>query len=812
MLISASGITRAGSFVLAVGVVLATAGPFEGPLFAQPAGPGDTPVADCPSPGAAEQLLSGTVADPQGARVADALVVARCGGVKRQARTTREGAFTLRLPAGIYQVHVDQRAFDPFAGQVVVRVGEDARLDVTLAVAQVRESVTVRAPESSMVASQTAAATRTDTPLLEIPQSVTVVTAAQIRDQGSPNLQETLRYTPGVRNEQYGIDNRGDWITIRGGDASILLNSMRQPLTGWWGTVRDEPFAFESVAVVRGPASILAGESEAGGAVNMVSKRPQAAPRREVDVRLGNYDRYEIQFDATGPVNREGTLLYRLAALGRDAGTQVRHADEQRVFVAPSLSWRPSPRASLTAYGEYQYDESKNTNAFLGREGTLEPAPHGPIPTDLFIGEPDWDTYGGTRVRLGYEATLALGSSWRLRNSLRHDRVDGSLSTMYAAWWDGFVDQTGAPDANGEYLNRYWYGGHDKGRITSLELTAEGHFRTGGVAHTLLVGIDDQMNDQSNDSPLDTLATPLNVYAPVYGSFAEPPLRDGTLTENEIRRFGATLQDQLTIAKRLHVRLALRRDRVKNALVGGESEVDGVTTGNAGAVYEVVDGLAPYVSYAESFVPVSGTTFEGALFEPKRGEQVEAGLKWESRKAPVQVNAAYYKLKEKNRLAADPVHVGHSIQIGQADIQGVELEARGQAGPWTVLGGYTWTQARASSTSWGDELDPDQQLEGVPEHQASVWATHDFTHLGLPRVTLGGGARFVGRIGDGTGNVSVPSVTLFDLMGSWNVGNWRLSINANNLTDKVYIATCLARGDCWFGQRRTLSMTAGLRF
>jgi iron complex outermembrane receptor protein len=128
------------------------------------------------------------------------------------------------------------------------------------------------------------------------------------------------------------------------------------------------------------------------------------------------------------------------------------------------------------------------------------------------------------------------------------------------------------------------------------------------------------------------------------------------------------------------------------------------------------------------------------------------------------------------------------------------------------MASYSWTQARASAASFGGDLDPNQQLEGIPEYQASLWTVHDFTHLGLNGVKFGGGIRYVGRIGDGTGNVFVPAVTLFDLMGSYAIRSWRVSLNVNNLTDKSYIATCLARGDCWFGQRRTMSLTTGFTF
>jgi iron complex outermembrane receptor protein len=441
----------------------------------------------------------------------------------------------------------------------------------------------------------------------------------------------------------------------------------------------------------------------------------------------------------------------------------------------------------------------------------LEPAPNGPIPTDLFIGEPDWDRYGGTRWRAGYEARLPLNPSWQLRQSLRHDRVDGLMKSMYADWWDGFVDAAGTPDPNGRYLGRYWYLADDSARVTAAEALLEGRQRMGRVEHKLLFGVDALRHDASQTTAED-LGTALDVYSPEYGHFAEPSFGDAVAADTAIRRMGFFAQDQMRVADRLSLRAGVRRDRVTNTVVGSDGTTDWATTGNVGVVYEVTPGLAPYASYSQSFDPVAGTNAAGEIFKPKRGEQIEAGMKWESKAVPAQASAAYYTITEHNRLATDPLNFGESIQIGEAHVKGVELEARGEAASWTTTAGYTWTQARASAASFGGDLDPDQQIEGIPEHQASLWAVHDFSHLGFTGVRFGGGVRYVGRIGDGTGSVFVPAVTLFDLMGSYAIRRWRVSFNVNNLTDKPYIATCLARGDCWFGQRRTLSVTLGFTY
>src|SRR5688572_29634985 len=198
----------------------------------------------------------------------------------------------------------------------------------TLSKIRVEESV---GDETGYAPRRAGTATKTDTPLIETPQAITVVTADQIRDQSSPNLQEALRYTAGVRNELYGVDNRGDYIGLRGSkDTTIFLDGMRLPLSGWWGVMRNEPHAFERIEVLRGPSSIIAGANDPGGVVNLVSKRPLETAASEVGLQLGNYDLRQVNADFTGPLNEAGTLLYRLVAVGKESDTQIEHADEER--------------------------------------------------------------------------------------------------------------------------------------------------------------------------------------------------------------------------------------------------------------------------------------------------------------------------------------------------------------------------------------------------------------------------------------------------------------------------------------------------
>ena len=666
-------------------------------------------------------------------------------------------------------------------------------------------------------------ATKTDTPLNEVPQSITVITADQIKDQNAQTMQEVLRYTAGVRSEMYGLDNRGDWFSLRGGsEGSVLLDGLRLPLTGWYGVVRNEPYAFERIEVLRGPASVIAGQNGPGGVVNLVSKRPQDEAMREVQVQLGNDNHKQVSADLTGPLNADGSLLYRLVALDKDSGTQVDHAYDKRQYLAPSLTWKPNSGTTLTAYAEYQKDKTGNTNAFFPIAGTLTPAPNGFIPYDTFIGEPDWDHYGGTRKRVGYEFEQALGDGWTLRHHLRHDQVDGKMRTMYAAWWEGFVDATGASDPNGTYLNRLWYFTDDTARITNADLLIEGKLKFGSTQHTLLFGVDG-MNSRSGQITWgDYSATPLDVYNPVYGTFPLPDYAatPGTETITRVRNIGMLIQDQVKFGERWVVVAGLRHDkattrnRVTLSGVQTDSEThDAATSKNLGVVFLADGGWSPYASYSESFEPVGGTHADGTTpFKPKRGKQVEAGVKWSPPGTGVTASAAVYQLEEKNRLMTDPDNINDQIQRGEVTVKGVELELAGRLSAWDLIASYTYMDARQTSVGDDELRYLDKQLSDIPKHSAAAWAVHRFGAWGLPGLRAGAGVRYVGKSADGIDLTITPAYTLLDLMLAYDTGPWRLALNVGNATNKTYIATCLERGDCWFGTKRKAIASVAYRW
>jgi iron complex outermembrane receptor protein len=769
-------------------------------VHAQAAAPADSPCAIATS--APARALSGTVADAQGARVPRARVVIECPPFRQEAQANADGAFSIPVPAGTLRLRVESAGFAPFLQAVVVDAERDADVVVTLVVAQLADAVTVEATAPPPTRSR--GAMRTDTPLIETPQAVSVIPGERIEAQNAQNMQEVLRYSAGVRAEMYGLDNRGDWFALRGGsEGSTLLDGLRLPLSGWWGNVRIEPFAFERVDVLRGPSSVMAGQNGPGGVVNLVSKRPLAEARREVAVQLGADAHKQLAVDFTGPLNRQRTLLYRDFCLVRDSDTQVDHTSESRQLLSASLGWRPNRATSLTVFTEYQHDESDNNVGFFPWEGMLLAAPQGRIPVETFIGEPVWDSYGGHRARGGYQFTHALTPRWTLSHNARVDDVDGHVRAMYANFWEGLRE-------DGRSVNRTWYANRTDTRIANTDVQVVGQVRQGRLDHTVLVAVDALWSHDVNPG-VEGPATPLDVYTPTYGTFALPALEFGDSPATRARLFGLTVQDQIR-AGRLVLVASARRDaarlEIDDSTEAGSRE--GAWTHRVGVVYLLDRGFAPYVSQSRSFELITGTDAFGAAFEPKRGEQVEAGLKWSPRDTVI-VSAAGFRLREKNRLTADPENPNNQVQRGEVTVDGLEVEASASLPAWDLVSAYTWSDATVTASS--DPLDPylGKRLTSIPEHAASVWAVRTFTLEGLG-LRAGAGVRFVGRTWDGQDQHSVPSNTLVDALFSVDLGRWRYALNASNVLDKTYLATCLDRGDCWFGTRRKVVGTLSRRW
>ncbi|MDA8454060.1 TonB-dependent siderophore receptor [Acidovorax sp. GBBC 3334] len=639
-----------------------------------------------------------------------------------------------------------------------------------------------------------ATATKTDTPLSETPQSVTVVTRDQMVDQGATTFQGALLYAAGVRSDAYGLDSRSDSVRVRGSYPDIYLDGLRQSYNWYTSTAPVEPYALERLEVLRGPSGMLFGAGTVAGVVNMVSKRPQQEAQREVGVQIGSWNRKQLQADLTGPLTADGQWSYRLVALGRDADTQVDHVPNDRRLIAPSLAWKPNAATSLVLQAFWQKDHSGSTSQFLPWSGTLLPNPNGQLPTSRFIGEPG-DYYDTERTSLGYLFEHRFDDAWTLRQNLRWTRNENRGAYHYADFFT-IPGGWGADPVNQRMIGRLYGVNATRTHMAAVDTSLLGRLRTGAAEHQLLLGFDWNRQAENKAESGDGYNQPIDAYAPVYGNRLNPTLIDQP--KNVQRQNGIYVQDQIKLDRWIVV-AGLRHDRAVNAVAGSPDDRSSATTKRLGVMYQLGGGWTPYVSYAESFSPVSGTNAYGARFKPLQGEQVEVGVKYLPEGGSTAFTAAVYDLKEKNQKTADPTNPMNSLQAGQTRNKGLELELKTRvSAAFDVLAHYNYT-------------DVDPALEGLPRNQAAVWGLYRFSIGGVRGFSVGAGARYLSAFRDGAGP-RVPSALVGDAMLAYDSQEWRYALNINNVADKQYMSTCLSRGDCWWATRRNVVLSATYRF
>jgi iron complex outermembrane receptor protein len=686
---------------------------------------------------------------------------------------------------------------------------EKALAPVTVSAGAEQESPT--APVTGFVAKRALSATKTDTPLIETPQAISVITRDQMEAQGVQTLRQVTAYTAGAVSNYF--DSRQDTFKARGGDVTQYLDGMVR-FIGYWNDTRPDPYTLERVEFLRGPSSVLYGQGSVGGVLNLTSKRPQAETQREVQVQLGSNARKQIAADMTGKLTQDGEWLYRLVAVGRDSDTQVDHVRDDRVVIAPTVTWKPSAATSLTLQLTHQKDKSGSLIGFFPWQGTQLPNRYGQIPTNTFISEPGWDRYNSESTSWGYLFSHQIDGAWTVRQNLRRSVSDVDYRTLYTSFAaNAALGRPARPVFNADnrtvLRDASWTLGN--ARMLLVDTQVEGKLRWGETEHTVLGGLDVQRNHWGQQS-WRAVAPAIDVYNPVYGNFTAPSASAlARVPSVEQRQLGFYAQDQIKWG-RWTATLGLRHDNAKSDTEGRPAAAvnDKAWSKRAGVTYQMDGGWAPYAGYSESFQPLGGANAYGTPFKPQRGEQWEAGVKWQPPGQGINAFAAVYQLREKNRKTTDPGNPLNSLQIGEVKVKGFESEVQASlARNWDFTVGYAFTDAKISRSNTGDQGQP---VASTPRHTASAWLSHRFASEGRGGWTVGAGVRYTGSQWSGTSAISTPAATLADAMVAYDAGDWRVAFNVVNLADKVHITQCLARGDCFYGQARTYTLTSTYRF
>jgi len=662
----------------------------------------------------------------------------------------------------------------------------DAAADsVELPAVQVRAD----AEAAPYVAPRAGSATKTDTPILETPQSISVIGEELLRDRGAQSLQEALRYSAGVLSDAYGLDNRTDSAVIRGTEFQSVLDGMRDQFN-YYNTTRPDPYSLERIEIVRGPSSVLYGQGPVAGVVNLVSKRPKAEAAYEVVAEYGSFDRRQLAGDATGPLSADGRWLYRVVGLWLDSDTQVDFARYDRALLSPSLSWKPRENIEWTLLTTWQRDDSRNSISFLPHSGTLLPNPNGQIPVDRYTGEVEFDRFEAEKYAATSLLRWQVSPVWSLHQNLRLADNDNPYYTVYPDVFsnpsDPFLDE------QDRTVGRYTYVELREQRDLTADHQAQARFATGALSHHLLLGIDYARSRYDSQVGYGYLDTPFDLYAPVYGTPVPMP-ELSTMPTKHAQFTGVYLQDQAKLGERWIGVAGLRHDRSRvQSEQAAPSKEDG-TTGRLGLMYVSAGGLAPYLSWSQSFQPNTDVDpVTGKVFDPVRGEQVEAGIKYQPTAATLLTLTAY-DLHEENRVVYG---ITAPAGITEVEARGVELEAATRLGRMDLTVAYTYTDAER------------REYTATPSrHAASLWAKYRWAGF-----ELGGGLRHIGSTTDDSGTLQPPAVTLFDAMAAYNWMNWRFAVNATNLEDETYVSSCLVRGDCFYGNRGAVVGSVSWRY
>ena len=656
------------------------------------------------------------------------------------------------------------------------------------------------------VASRATTGTKTDTPLIETPQSISVITSDQIKAQGAETLAHSLRYTPGVVGDLNGNDNRGYGIQIRGfGDGSDTVfyrNGLPLKGTAFTSFLPLDIYGAEKIEVLRGPASVLYGQGEPSGLINYVSKRPLDKPFHELEILGGNYNHYSGRFDLSGPVNKENTFLYRLTGLYRDTGTQFDYVGENRVFIAPAFTWKLTPDTTLTFLSHYQRDNNGWGIQFFPASGTLFPNPNGKIPSTRFTGEPAFDKYAPTQYSLGYEFEHRFNEAVTFRQNARYANLN--TPQQLGVFGAGFQ-----PDMR--TYDRYGDLGRSKIGTYAIDNQVQAKLTTGILSHTVLMGVDHQHHDYT-DFGAGFDVGPLDLFNPIYGSPVTGgiPYQDTRQIQSQT---GVYLSDQIKL-DRWVLSLGGRHDwadsETKDRLAGvNTTQKASAFTGRVGLLYASEFGVSPYVSYAQSFLPVLGTGATGAPFVPETGEQYEVGVKFQPNGVNAFVTVAAFDLTRQNVTTTDN-DPRFQVQTGEINSRGIEVEAVASLMAGLDLrAAYTYLDTVVTASNDG--------LVGktpyaVSRHRLAVWADYTIKSGTLAGFGIGSGVRYNGPSpGDDANTFEVPSSTLVDAAIHYDWQKFRFAINAKNVFDKEYIASCFgATFGCFFGERR--KVIASLRY
>ncbi|WP_433898620.1 TonB-dependent siderophore receptor [Pseudomonas sp. PSE1(2024)] len=669
-------------------------------------------------------------------------------------------------------------------------------------------------PVEGYTATRTAAGTKTDTALVEAPRSISVATRQQMEDRGVHSLDDAVRYMPGITASSYGSDTRADWLRVRGFEPTQFLDGLPLP-KGVYANPKQETWNLDRLALLRGPASSVYGQTPPGGLLDMVSRRPSDVQSSEIQLQYGSDNHRQINFASTGKIDDAGQFLYGLSGVVRDSGTQVDHVDNKRYNIAPSLTWNIDDDTKFTLLTQFTRDDTGITSQFLPVQGTKIDMPFGKVSHHKNLGDPDWEYYDRTYYALGYAFEHRLNDVWQFKQNLRYTKSDLSFQGITVGSYPFTqVDNDGNVGRSTTIVDE------DISQF-AVDNNFQADFATGDIRHTLLLGLDHQRSN-TNYTSIFGSAPDINVNNPIHGQPIVRPARSTAFYDYNQKTYqtGLYVQDQMALDQ-WRLTLGGREDWVHtgtkfiNKADATNTDRDKAFSGNAAISYVFDSGFVPYLSYAESFQPTSGADASSTeSLKPTEGKQWELGIKYQPPGSKTLLTAAVYDLTQKNVSVSSFVNgVSITSQTGEVKVKGLELEAVSDVTDnLKVIAAYTLAKSEVQNGA-----DKGNRLQLMPNQQASLWADYTWHSGVLDGFGIGAGARYTGNTYGDKANTwlgKADAYTVFDAAVHYDLGRLdnslkgaSLALNATNLLDKDYISTCDSFY-CYYGDQRSVVASA----
>jgi iron complex outermembrane receptor protein len=685
----------------------------------------------------------------------------------------------------------------------VAQLASDATQEVQLDELSVAGNGAPPSKVDGYLAKNSVSATRTDTPLREVPQTVVVVPDQVLTDAAATRIDTALDLAGvGRANNFAGLGLTE--FTIRGfSTGEFFRNGF--PINRGYANSPDV-VSVERIEVLKGPSAFLYGRGDPGGTFNIVTKQPLAERSFAVGTQFGSFNQKRTTFDATGALDQDGQVLARITGAVEDNGSFRDFVHGDRYYLAPVIAWKPSADTTITLEGEVLSTAATFDRGIVPINGNLRA-----VPRNRFIGEP-----GIAPVR----NDNALGQL-RIEHRLDPDWVVTAGAQALGGHF--FGDGVGAMNVlgDGRTLRRTFEHRDLSWSDLDLQLNLAGKFDTGPFHHTLLMGLEYdsyRYREIFNRSNANTNPFALDLLAPRYGQLPLPPLGSITNFLQNIQSYAGYIQDQIDITPRLHALVGVRVEDL--GLVSTDYRTNRTTslqgtvaTPRFGLVYDLTDTVSLYGNYGRSFFPNTGTDRSGRPFAFQQGEGYEAGAKFSLLDGNLSATAAVFDIRRTNALTVDPVDPNFSVAAGAVRSRGFDLTVAGYLAPgWRVFGTYTHVDAAVTRDN---SLPIGTRLANIPADSFAMQSVYEFQSAELRGLGLGGGVTYVGHRVAGTAlsTFKLPEYAAFNLISYyWITPGVRVYLNVDNLFDATYYDRAWQNRYATPGAPRTIMGGVAARF